>query len=330
MQRIITLRYAGKCKSCGNSISAGSRAVWLGKGQGVKHESCDETPTVSTVPDTTEQCHTFTADYAKVRDVFSRINKRDYSDFPSGKQRNILSRFHEWWERNTDWTGCTLPEMNSWISNGFHVEGLRDLPPLIVGRPKRKLRFAEEGDELLIDLAWSVVDEHYAEWEKRNSKPGLSVEVEITYSASTKAEVIRKYQVWLARMFQTLDENRVDAEIVVSCLVKGYMAPSDVGQKYDTRIRVKRAGEAADFAAWSAMFSPGGYRMLMFAAKVMQVESMGKETDTGLGMPIPSPAFDIQYDADANVMRVTQAQGMDFPEFEMTQKLARVLGEING
>jgi hypothetical protein len=221
--------------------------------------------------------------------------------------------------------------MRQWIADGYHVSGLDEInSSLIAAKPRRKLRFTDEGDELHLDLAWSGADNYFSEWEKRVSKPGLIVDMEMAYSAANKSERIRPYLTWLARMLQTFDENAIDVEASLMNAVGQLTDGRNQPQRFETRIRVKRPGEASDFAAWSACVSPGGFRQLMFTAKIFHGDKRGESTSSSLGIPQPSRKWDIEYDRDENRITVRQSQTDDFPEFDMTQKLGAIIREITG
>jgi hypothetical protein len=241
-----------------------------------------------------------------------------------------MNFIYQEWVGDPKWVGATLSEMNEWLTSGYTVEGLNGVDPsLFPARPKRKIIYAEEGDELLIDLAWSGVDEHFIEWEKRNTKPGLRVEIECGFSATIDSAVLNAYQRWIARMLQSLEEAAIDCEIDIAYRGRNCFS-GDYGEVAETRVRVKESGEASDFAAWSAMFSPGGFRQLTFAGIVMNAEFHGKTADLGLGVPVTEREWTLAYDPESNTLRVANSNAGNFPEFEMTEKFKAVLDTLSG
>ncbi len=328
MEKIITLRYPAKCSRCKVSIPAGERAVWGGKGTS-RHIACSSENVPSPTP-VNENQSIFSIDFGNVKSAFLNIVRGVHTDFHN-RQHSCIRSTVDLWKSDPRWVGCTIQNMESWLSEGFHVEGLSNVDTsLIQTRPKRRLRFTEDGDELLLDLAWSGSDEYFSDWEKRNRKPGLRIEIDISYSASNDSERIRPYLVWLARMLQTFDENAIDVEVSVVNTVKNMLQNSDYGKTYRTKIRVKNAGEAADFAAWSAMFSPGGFRQLMFTAMIQHGNTTESATSQSLGSPVTSEAYGIEYNDVENILYVRQTQRTDFPEFDMTEKLRAAMEKIQG
>lgn len=329
MQKIISARFPGKCKTCGGGIAAGERVYWLGKGS-LRHMSCPNSKPDAPVKSDDSTAENFAIPFAELRKGWAKVSSGDYSDFT--KNRKIAEYLHnEIWLGDSRWVGATIPEMNSWLSEGFRVEGLQGVDPsLFPAKPRRKLRFAEEGDELMIDLAWSGVDEHFIEWEKRVQKPGLTVEIACTFHSGYSAEIIVNYQRWIARMLQSLDEAAIDSQVAITNRVTGAHS-GDYSTVSNTRVIVKESGQASDISAWSAMFSPGGFRQLMFCAKLYGAEHLGKLLDKGLGAPKPEKEWTVSYDSEANTLYVANAQNTtEFPEFDMTEKFRAVLETISG
>jgi hypothetical protein len=333
MQKMIVLRYQSKCKKCSGTIAAGEKAIWLGKGAGVNHVTCLTRPQEPPRPkDEPAAMKTLTLDYGELTAAWKAFKDEPMSVYRHPQNAVAGKSLSSGWKGNGSWVGCTEAEMSEWISRGYRVEGLQGVSSLAPGKPRRKLRFAEEGDELHLDLAWSGVDEPFSEWEKRISKPGLSVEIHMTFSSMFPAKVINAYQRWIARALQTLDENGVDMEVNIVNRVSGANTAS-YGEITNTLIRVRKPGEASDFANWSAMFSPGGYRMLGIMSTGIQVDREGGTVSTGYGRPMDYGAWEVAYDEERNVIVIGNHNDMfagEFPEYEMTEKLIRVLSKVNG
>jgi hypothetical protein len=71
-------------------------------------------------------------------------------------------------------SGCTTAEMRDWVANGYVAPGM-DVKPVRNARPRRKLRFAEEG-ELQVDMALSGHDTPFLDWGKRTRTAGAQAE----------------------------------------------------------------------------------------------------------------------------------------------------------
>lgn len=325
MQKLITLRFQAICKRCGETLPAGSRAIWLGSKQGVQHQTCKPKNQEIEKPKEQTDVDRMTFDYAQLRTDFSLIQRdpgKVYTRNVAAYRRDLE---RAWSDRH--FAGCTIQEMQNWIDNGYHVAGLEGISSLIPGKPRRKIRYSDEGDELLVDLAWSGSDEPFMEWEKRVSKPGLSVEIHSTFDSMFPASTIAAFQRWIARALQTLDENGVDMEVSIVERISYPMIPLET----ETLVRVRRAGEASDFSNWSAMFSPGGYRMLGILASGKHCDALGKTIPQGHGESRTYGAWTVAYDESTNRIVIGSNDGdYVFPELEMTEKLTTILQRLNG
>lgn len=328
MQKVITLRFQTKCKKCDETIPAGGRAVWLGHGKGAQHESCGKVREEIEAPKTEENAEVIVIDYAELRDSFLKFQTDPMAVYGNDFNREAGEHLRDSWK--SDWAGCSIDEMNEWLQNGYHVQGLDGITSLIPAKPRRKLIYGEEGDELLIDLAWSGSDAPFVEWEKRVSKPGLSVEIYAVFSAYFPAKTIVAYQRWIARALQTLDESGVDMEVsIVNSLDRLYADKPN--QKTVTKYRVRRAGEASDFSNWSAMFSPGGYRMLGIMGTGIHADRLNHRIPNGYGGVRDYGKWTVAYDEERNVIVIgNDNRNVEFPELEMTDKLRDVLAKVSG
>lgn len=327
MEKVITLRYQSKCSRCNRTIPAGDRAVWLGENKGVRHERCDARIEPELPKEAGKNVDRFTLDYSRLREDFFRFlkNPADVYSTPGNAKGSDL---RESWKGN--WAGCSTLEMEEFLRTGYRVEGLEGVTSLIPARPRRKIRYAEEGDELNIALALEGDDLPFMEWEKRVSKPGLSVEIHMVFDCYFPAKTIVQYQRWIARALQTLDESGVDMEVSIVNSLSGLFR-DEYGVKTETLIRVRKAGEASDFANWSAMFSPGGYRMLGIMATGIHADTRGKRIGYGYGSVRDYGKWTVAYDPERNVIVFgNSTSDQTFPEFDMTEKLQAVLGKVNG
>lgn len=328
MDKIITMRFPGKCKRCGNGIAAQERAIWHGSKRGVSHLRCKEERVTEPVLKS-PVVESTTVDYLDVVSMYRRM-REDYSTACINRknERAAHSLAVSNWPQSK-WVGCTHSEMDYFISDGYRVPGLGEVSSLIPAKPRRKLIYGEDGDELLLELAWAGSDTPFQSWEKRFAKPGLSLEVGISFAALVDPSLIAEYQKWVARALQTFDENAVDLDVVLTYNSRGMNADRR-DELVASKTRVKKAGEASDFNAWSAMFSPGGLRLLQFTSALTGGDRAGFTVSPVMGYPQPAGKWDIIYRKTENVLSITESWNGPFPEFEMTQKLVKVLQEMNG
>ena len=205
----------------------------------------------------------------------------------------IVSQVNEWTRspnRKNSWIGASLNDMRGWLADGYRAKPFEHAGDYIPRRKKRSIKFSEEG-ELQLDLVYSGHDYPYLDWEQRERKPGLRIVVDLCFACTTSAGTIEEYGAWVAGLLGTFEANGYDLEVDVAFPLRsayqddgGYGGPNS-GPRSLTMIRVKKPNEASDFTEWSALFSPGGFRMLGFFALGMGAKKLNKKLGSGLGYP---------------------------------------------
>jgi hypothetical protein len=256
---------------------------------------------------------THTVGYADLAAQWRAIDSGDLSGLPARQHfaatevQGIADSF----------AGCTREEMRGWVDNGYTAPGM-EIKPARQSRPRRKLRFAEEG-ELQVDLALSGHDTPFLDWGKRTRTPGLKLKVELAVRASTPAQVLRDYAEWLTALVAGLQDRGVDLEIDVVSRAKNVAAD---GRALDLSIRVKRFGRKSDLKSWGAILSPGGFRRLVFTGRMMGCEGNGTAASGGFGASF-GPEWGLDFDAKAHTLTVKcAALTSRFPREEMSAQLA--------
>lgn len=322
-EKTMRLRYPAYCRSCRKRIPAGAYAVWLGKGRGAKHVDCN----AGTVPAATAEMKAYSVDFSEVKDTYLAIaDGKTNSVIRNSENRMIAKRWPESHWTNGGWSGATSEEMRKWLASGYPVSTIEGInPDLVHPRKRRRLLFQEDG-ELQLDLALSGFDYPFIEWEKRETKPGMSCEIEVDFNANVDARIISQYEIWIARALQTLEISGYDLEVNLKITTDDSF-PALPG-KGEILIRVKRENEATDFAAWSAMFSPGGFRHLGFTSIVMAAEHFKTYTTIGLGSASPHGKWEVWLDREARKLKMgVPLNPTEFPEAQMTAMLQAVLKE---
>jgi hypothetical protein len=247
------------------------------------------------------------------------------------KDRYIADMVTKWKGRNYDekrFYGAYLEEMRTWIKQGYkppRTGNPADYTPKV---EKRRLIATDEGGELDFTLAWSGDPMPFREWEQRTNRPGLKLVLDYAMNCGTKAHVIGEYTAWLGGMISGLEIAGYDMEIAIRISVMGLMVGDPGGKITHTDIIVKHEGKASDFSQWSAMFSPGGFRMLGFAALGLHATEAGERCEDGLGYPYGTE-FDAEFDAKSRTLHIhTPAHADAFPIDAMTEKIA-AFGLIN-
>ena len=216
--------------------------------------------------------------------------------------------------------GCTREEMRGWIDNGYLADGMK-LKPAVNSRPRRKMRFAEEG-ELQVDMALAGHDTPYLTWGKRTRTPGMKIKVELAVRASTPATVLKDYAEWLSALVAGLQGRGFDLEIDVVSRAKQVVFQQ--ATQVDLSVRVKRFGRKSDLKSWGAIMSPGGFRHLIFLGRILACEAHGKVASPGFGGSF-GPSWGLEFDEKARTLTVKcAAQSTRFPREEMDRQLGEL------
>lgn len=347
MQKVMVSRFAGKCRKCRTPISPGTRVTWLGHKHGVTcYPSCDErqpeneTPRDEPAPEIPKQetplppikkvereTEVTTFEWSELKSFYANDK---HPELTRSANREWWNRFVPKWEKNDGsstqgGTGCKRSEMKTWLQSGFHVEGLNSPPgDLMPNRERRRMLFTEDG-ELQVDLALSGFDYPFLEWERRERKPGMRVNVQLNFASIVDQREINKYQLWVARLLYTLEEIGYDLEVNVA--FKGsHLFGGNPDKVKAVLIRVKGENEASDFSQWSALFSPGGWRHLGFTSILMANDRHGTDIFYGVNRNHDSP-WGISFDSETRTMEITcDAMGSrPFPEGEMTERFQGIM-----
>lgn len=258
-------------------------------------------------------------DFADLRQNF--LGLMDTTVQPKGSTlRGLLARWKS--GRGDGFSGDTGEGMRSKLENGYtppHVMEPDDYTPHVA---TRRIIRTDEGAELDFALAWSGDPTPFSEWEQREQKPGLSVIVDYSINCGTPEKVVGEYATWLAGMFAGLELAGYDVEILVRNSVTMLCSGDSREDVSHTDLRVKRENEASDFTEWSALFSPGGFRILMFTALCLHGDEVGRQATGSLGYPMGSK-WEVDFDESNRTLYIGTPNGASsFPADKMTAELA--------
>jgi hypothetical protein len=330
MGRFIQSNYAGKCRQCKSAHAVGTRVYWSKGVRGVLCEKCASASPISTpaIPAPAESIQVF--DIAEVKSAVAKALAGDYRDFAhqnttSGAYPvNADSSF-----MGNDWAGFTKTEFSEWLSGGFKTDvfsGLEEFSPPI--RQKRRRFYSEDSGEMQIDLVLAGEDNPFVDFTPRDVIPGFAVNIWVDFHAGVNASVIEAYQRWVARTLYTLETEGIDLEINVVCRTRNPYTTTKNGEVNETRIRVKRANEVTAFSDWSVMFSPAGFRGMMFACLCLHAGKVGKAAAYGLGQPT-SHSWGVKLNAEDRVLVFSCDSGArEFPEDNMTAQLHAAIRNV--
>lgn len=343
MAKLITTRFATKCRKCRQEIPQGNRAYWT-KGMGTMHTVCPSergnTPTDAPTKssplgefEVSEQGHPcFVTDFATLKADYLEANEKGTDKLVSALNQDLLRGYpKKWSEKNAEgFYGVNAAEMTRTLHEGFNVGSLENVTALIPLRPRRKVRYQDEGDELLLDLALSGEDNFYIEWEKRESKPGVNVVIECSFNSSVQAAMVSQYGRWVARALFTLESLGFDCVVSYRITTDGAVSTGPMaGKTFQSEVKVKRANEASDFTSWSSLFSPGGFRHLGFLSIIKAGDHFSGRIRNTLGRGISLGSWDVLWNTESRTLRFGHPQKpTDFPEWKMTEAFSAALSKI--
>lgn len=290
MKAIIS-KYAYTCGGCKKRFPAGSRAYWA-KGFKPLCPSCNSDgakPQVSTavsgnvVPSAkgakSPYRPDFLIDWAELRPIIKQATSRfggkveKPKDWKSSSNWNRFVGEFPYGEDSADnFKFFTAGQMNRWVTKGYETDAIRGLAGLPPIREKRRTLYVEDGDELHVDRALNGEDNFMSKDTKREVIPGVRLNIELDASAGS-SEMLRDYQRWIAQTIYALETSGVDCEVNIFTLSRNLF--SGQGGVCRQVVRVKKFGVVADFAGFSAMFSPGAFRGIMFGLFAMHADRQG-------------------------------------------------------
>jgi hypothetical protein len=337
--RLITSRYAGKCRSCGKAHSAGEMVGWEKGKRGVLCRDCfnSQRGEISAKPETkstkapalpepaeASDVLRWSIDWGELKEILSGYVKEGVSPYTHPNAQRTMEN-HLINPKISGFEGFSPGQVKEWLTSGFQSNGLEIgnfNPPL---REKARLRFSEEGDEFHYDRAASGYDEYMSDWTKREAIPGIAFEANIMFVCTTDAKLVNAYNVWLCQAIYAIESMGIDSQVTLRFPSRGSVQGDS--RMAETVIRVKRENEITDFAAWSPMLSPAAFRGFGFAAMALHAQARGKDVSHGYGRGHSGNAWKVEWDAERRILFADcpyQPRG-DFPAEEMTRQLREAL-----
>jgi hypothetical protein len=229
-------------------------------------------------------------------------------------------------------TGGSEAQVKEWLTKGYDrkVKASGVTTGDVYAKPRRRMRWTDDGD-LDVGQALAGADFPFYAWDKRPTKPGLSMMIEVCFHAGVKPRILTEYGEWITAQIKRLEMIGYDLDVNVVMPLRNLFETGQ-GHRYQERIdltvSLKRENETADFKSWSAMFSPAGFRCMGFTAMHLAAHDTGRKCQYGLGQPAPSGRWDVLLNQNTRQMRVTCPPGpSSFPAEEMTDAFLAALPE---
>lgn len=254
-----------------------------------------------------------------VRDTFIHVAKG--GDYPQGAIVESVSNCR----RSSSFYGNTVDEMLTYLHSGFTSPDISDAASMVKEIHTAEILYDEEGENIDVAAALSGDDEPFWTVEDIPTKPGVRLIVELAFLGVTRSHILAQYGAWLGATVANLEGEGIDVELDVELPSAQNLITGDKKSSNTMIIRVKRSGEIREFADYSALFAPGGFRLLGFTARAMACEKWGVHCSYGYGSSLDREWGTI-WDAQERTLRITRPAAPDrFPREYLDSELAALL-----
>lgn len=256
-----------------------------------------------------------------VRDTFLHI--ADGGSYPQGAIVETIAEV----KREPDFYGSTLEEMRGWLREGYFSPELSDAATQVKEIDQSEIVYDEEGENVDVAAALSGDDSPFYEPEDRPVRPGIRVVVQLAFLGVTRKEIIAEYGAWVAAILANFEGEGIDVELDVELPSAMMLVKGDAESRNNMIVRVKRAGEIRDYSDYSALFSPGGFRLLGFTARAMACQEWGVKCAQGYGCS-DKGQWGVEWTPEDRTLKITRPPSpMDFPQEMMTEKVEKLLAQ---
>lgn len=224
------------------------------------------------------------------------------------------------WRDQPDHYGATLAQMTDWVDHGRLADGMtiKASPPSF---DRQKLRFNDFDGELDVERLLDGDDRPFRLREKRQRQRAVRLAIQYNFRSNVDPSVLAAYAHWCAELIAGLQSGSFDLQIDVFSDVK--MEILKATRPVRTNIRVKRFGKRSSLKSWGALFSPAGFRMLGFTARLMACHEHGVPCNPNMGAS-QAPGWGLSFDEETRTLTINTnaSEGVRFPKEMMDTKLA--------
>lgn len=226
-----------------------------------------------------------------------------------------------------DWSGASAKQIVERLDDGYDLPALDGVAtPSTLEAEKARWRWTDNPEgEYQHDAFLNGEADYYVLRDRIGPKPGINIEVAMNFSASVNESIIGQYGTFVGQTIRAMQGQGYDCAIT---LITRESRLLDGERKSGSCITVSRFGEVIMAHDWSAIFSPGGFRHLVFAAYIMPGFDENARVYSSLGHPEPRKnEFDIEFDRDSRTIRIhcdARSYGGSFPAAALTDKLAKL------
>lgn len=259
----------------------------------------------------------FYCDWYEITSTFRKIVEDGWR-FESSKANEVLAS----WNYESGFIGCTPDEMLKRLHDGYDFDpstAPSSLPYVESYRKRPRYTDDPEGD-YDYDLYINGETEYFLTKPKRESLIGLRLKIHYDFNCNVKVKFIAEYGQWIGSVVESLQKRGYDLEIMVMQSARNTY--TNFNGSDQQMVRVSKFGERVMPRDWSALFSPGGYRMLLWLAMFLGADESGQKLSGGLGKA-QGKRFDITWEPKAREIEFhvnSTTVPSKYPAEDMTKK----------
>jgi hypothetical protein len=233
----------------------------------------------------------FYCDWHEITGTFKKIVEQDWR-----YKSERANQFVDDWSHDSSFIGAKPKEMLRRLHQGydFPPESAPSVLPYVESY-RRRPRYTDdpEGD-YDHDLYMNGETEYFLTKPKRESLIGLRLKIRYDFNCKVSSKFIAEYGQWVGTVIESLQTRGYDLEIMV---MQDAHHTFDHGRDGNDQqmVRVSKFGERVMPRDWAALFSPGGYRMLLWQAMFLGADSSSHELTYTLGKA-QGERFDISWE----------------------------------
>jgi hypothetical protein len=263
-------------------------------------------------------------------DGFAELKKMGWRDEQIYNGQAFAS--DTWQSGACNWAGGNFELASEYLTHGYKVgEMLADFLPGVLmntreGSAQRsRWVYGDSGDELDLGEALNGNIECFRRVEQSPTLGGLNVRLHVAMTGNTDADIFAQLGAWTARLLSTAQGANISPSL--EFVKRNIHIRQNDRRNHAMVIRVKNEGEALDWAAYSALFSPVGYRHFGFAALMLaaaKAPGVGSLTNkvSKLGHPQGASNWGMSFDKPTRTLDIFSPASPDhFPAAAMTQLL---------
>lgn len=216
-------------------------------------------------------------------------------------------------------------DISYWFVNGFRSEEFENLAERVPAALQSRPSWSDEEGDIDLGRMAGGWDDFYLGIQERPTKPGVRMQIEMSFASGVQQKTIEQYGAWVNSLLGSMEAYGIDMVIDIWVPVRNVFMDDRGIDQTNFLLRVKNANEVSDFTEWSILFSPAGFRQVMFTAMCVAGDKIGKRVNGSYGNVIGGRTWDLKYDPEESVVRITAnplAGGHEAIPFEALTKKA--------